>query len=289
MVLGAITRIVPKVFTYGKAAAKAAPSIIFGNGANTFVSAANTALKTSTRASLGGTLWSAVKAGGKAVNASTVASGGLWKTITGTLSKAGTGALKGWSLGGKAAKYAVATGKAGFLTKLAAKVPLLGKVGGAFKGIAKAMPGIGNIMVAAMSIPTIVSAFKDEGLWGGVKEIAKEGTKLGAGAIGGAIGSAFGPIGAGLGWLAGTFIGGLFTGKSHSEKKAEEEAQMAEAQQQQGYVEPQGTGFNPNAINPSYATTGYTSNPYYNLYNNPYSDDILYQRFKEQMGFQTIA
>ncbi len=286
MVLGAITRVVPKVFTYGKAAAKAAPSIIFGNGASTFVNAANTALKTSTSAGLGGTLWSAVKAGGKAVNAGTVASGGFWKTITSTISKATSGAAKGWSLGSKAAKYAAASGKAGFFTKLAAKVPLLGKVGGAFKGIAKAMPGIGNIAIAAMSIPTIVSAFKDEGLWGGVKEIAKEGTKLGAGAIGGAIGSAFGPIGSAVGWLAGTFIGGLFTGKSHSEKKAEEEAQMAEMQQQQAYVEPQGTGFNPNVIDPSYtSTTGYTSNPYYN----PYSDDILYQRYKQQMGFQTIA
>jgi len=286
MVLGAITRIVPKVFTYGKAAAKAAPSIIFGNGSTTFVNAANTALKTSTSAGLGGSLWNAVKAGGKAVNASTAASGGLWKTITGTVSKAGAGALKGWSVGGRAAKIAAASGKAGFMTKLAAKVPLLGKLGGAFKGISKAMPGIGNIAVAAMSIPTIVSAFKDEGLWGGVKEVAKEGTKLGAGAIGGAIGSAFGPIGTAVGWLAGTFIGGLFTGKSHSEKKAEEEAQLAEMQQQQqqGYVEPQGTGFNPNAIDPSYAYNN-TINPYYN----PYSDDILYQRYKQQMGFQTIA
>ncbi len=194
---------------------KTAPALLFTeNGAKALVKGVHTGLASGTgkAAIIGG-----LKTGGLALEG--VAKAGVWSSI-----KAGAKSLpgaiaKGWNLGGRAAQ-------------IAGKSTILGKFSGALKGASKAIPGLGNIVMAACSLPTIFSAFKDEGIVGGVKEIAKEGTKLGAGAIGAAIGSAFGPIGTAIGWLGGSLIAGLFTGKSHSEKKAEE-AQLAKAQAQQ--------------------------------------------------------
>ncbi|MCM1339982.1 MAG: hypothetical protein NC191_09960 [Muribaculaceae bacterium] len=215
-----VWNVISKVGTYAYRGLKASPKLLFTeNGAKALVNGVNSGIKASTSKTLGGTLFNGLKTGGKALEGSV--KGGLLNSIKYTATTAIPKLTKaGWKLG-------------------LAKGGVWGGIKGAAKGLSKAIPGIGNILIAAASIPTIYGAFKDEGIVGGVKEIAKEGTKLGAGAIGAAIGSAFGPIGSAVGWIGGSLIAGLFTGKSHSEKKAEEEAQLAEAQAQQAAVQEQ--------------------------------------------------
>lgn len=212
-----------KALSYGYRGLKAAPTLLFTNhGSKALVTGINRGLKQSTSSSLGGSLWNAFKRGGRALEGSAKTGGGFWKTTA-----AGVKALPGSVAGGWKTGMAAA--------KAAGKVGIWGGIKGALGGVTKALPGIGNIAMAACALPTIVSAFKDKGFFGGVKEIAKEGTKLGAGAVGAAIGSTFGPLGSAVGWIAGSLIGGLFTGKSHAEKKAEAEqkAQLEAYQQQQ--------------------------------------------------------
>ena len=212
-----VMNVISKVGTYAYRGLKATPTLLFTeNGAKELVKGIHTGLKTGTGKEA---IINGLKTGGKALEASAT-KGGTLKAIWEGVKSVPTAVSRGWKLGGRAAS-------------IAGKSPLLGKITASLKGVSKAIPGLGNIVMAACSLPTIISAFKDEGIVGGVKEIAKEGTKLGAGAIGAAIGSAFGPIGTAVGWFAGAAIAEAFTGKSHSEKKAEEEQQLAEAQAQQ--------------------------------------------------------
>ena len=166
---------------------KATPTLLFTeNGAKALVKGVHTGLKTGTGKAA---IINGLKTGGKALEAA--GAGGVFKGIWAGVKAVPSAVARGWKLGGRAAS-------------IAGKSAILGKIGGALKGATKAIPGVGNLLIAACSLPTIFSAFKDEGIVGGVKEIAKEGTKLGAGAIGAAIGSAFGPIGSAIGWIGGS-------------------------------------------------------------------------------------
>ncbi len=102
-------------------------------------------------------------------------------------------------------------------------------VGGQFM---KRMPLIGGIMMVAFELPNIFSAFKDKGLVGGLTEIVKSGSRLVGSMAGFAVGQALIPIpfvGGLIGAIAGDWLVSKITGKSHSEKKAEKEETLAQA------------------------------------------------------------
>lgn len=134
---------------------------------------------------------------------------------------------------------------------------------GKLKGIGgqfwKRMPLIGGIMMVAFELPNIFSAFKDNGLVGGITEIAKSGTRLLGSMAGFAIGQALIPIpivGGLIGAIGGDWLISKIVGKSHTEKKAEKEkaltqADMSEqqAQQLQQYLAQQQMMTNPYAQN----------------------------------------
>ena len=109
------------------------------------------------------------------------------------------------------------------------------------------MPLLFSLMVVLPEIPNLLSAFKDKGIAGGTIEIGKTALRLGAGMTAAAIGQALIPIpivGGIVGYMAGDWLMSKFTGKSHSEKKAEaEEAQKAQLEQQQAMM--QQYGMNP--------------------------------------------
>jgi hypothetical protein len=197
----------------------------------------------------------------------------------------------GWRAGGAAAL------KAGKGTTGTTFAKFAGATKGLGKGLGKAMPIIGTAAMIAFEIPNIVKATKDKGLIaGGAVETAKAGVKLGAGFAGAALaaavvkGTALGAVGGPVGMLVGAAVGiagfmlGNFiatkvVGKSHSEKKAEEQqkqaqtfAQFAQASQvaqvpqtaftQQAAFTPQFTSspaFTPN--NP-FAVNPFEQNPY---------------------------
>lgn len=139
----------------------------------------------------------------------------VWKNLKSTPSSV----AKGYKT---AAATAKAAGKSGLWAGL--------KGGG--KALAKKMPLIGAVLTIAIEAPNIVSAFKDGGFKSGMKELGGAGVELGCMAAGAAIGSAICP---GAGTLIGGVIGGIagmfVRGKTHSEKKAEEEA-LAQATNQ---------------------------------------------------------
>lgn len=281
-----VANIVGKGLNYAWRGLKTVPTVLFTEGgAKAVVNGANTAIKASTSKSLGGTLWTGLKGAGRAAEATTAAtkaSGGLLKSIGKNFVKVGTRMKSGWAAG---AKLAAKTGKNAFWTKLV----------GAGKGLSKALPGIGNVLMAVASIPTIYTAFKDGGVGEGVKEIVKEGAKLGGGAIGAAIGSALGPIGTAVGWIAGSWLTSLFTGKSASEKKAEAEQLLAEQDAQlQQFQQVQQATFNPYAsglvADPTQTTTNtnyaYNNGSYRtNVITNPWEQDI----YRRAMGFDTYC
>ena len=135
-----------------------------------------------------------------------------------------------------------------------------GKTKGFFGQLGKRMPLIGALMMVGFELPNIVSAFKDKGFLGGICEVGKSTARL-TGFMGGmAIGQALIPIpilGGIIGGIAGDWLVSKVVGKSHSEKKAEqEEAQQEQlaqqqAMMQQGMVDPNAqTSQNPYATNP---------------------------------------
>ena len=155
-----------------------------------------------------------------------------WKALKTTPKKV----QQGWMAGGRIADKAGKTGLSKFWSQFK----------GSLNGLGKRMPLIGTILAVGFEIPNLYSAFKDEGLLGGLFETGKAGLRLGAGMTGAAIGQALIPIpivGGLVGYMAGDWLMSLVTGKSHSEKKAEAEEQnqaMLEQQQQmmqgmQGY------------------------------------------------------
>lgn len=123
----------------------------------------------------------------------------------------------------------------------------------------KRMPLIGGIMMVGFELPNIISAFKDNGLIGGLTETLKSGTRCLGSMAGFAIGQALIPIpivGGLIGAIGGEWLISKLTGKSHTEKKAEAEEAMAQAdtsalqaQQLQQYLAQQQMQ-NPNMLNP---------------------------------------
>ena len=100
--------------------------------------------------------------------------------------------------------------------------------------LGKRMPLLGVLLTAAIELPNIFSAFKDEGLVGGVLETGKSTVRLAGATAGFAIGQALIPIPL-VGGLIGGFVGdwlmSKIVGKSHSEKKAEAQAEIEQQNQ----------------------------------------------------------
>lgn len=141
------------------------------------------------------------------------------------------------------------------------------KAASGFKGKLKAileplwqrMPLIGVLLSVLLEIPNIVSAFQDKGFLGGIAEIGKSTARLAGSTAGFIIGAGvFGPIGGLVGGFAGDWLVSKIVGKSHSEKKAEAEENVAETQQE--YTDQ--IVNNPYAQYP--AQTGYTTGTNYN-------------------------
>lgn len=111
-----------------------------------------------------------------------------------------------------------------------------GKAGAIFGQLGKRMPLIGGAIMVLTELPNICSAFKDKGLVGGLLETGKSTARLCGSMAGFAIGQALIPIpllGGLIGGIAGDWLVSKVVGKSHSEKKAEAEEKLAEAQIQE--------------------------------------------------------
>lgn len=162
----------------------------------------------------------------------------------------------------------------GGLKKLVTDIPKDFKSGWARKGAWAKFKGVGGtlmkrlpLLFVAMEIPNIYSAFKDEGLVGGITEIFKSGIKCAGSMAGFIVGGALTP------WcpLVGGFVGCMVTdwllskvvGKSHSEKKAEMEEALTQADgaEQQAQLLQQQLG-QPQLMNNPYAQNMFATNPY---------------------------
>lgn len=125
------------------------------------------------------------------------------------------------------------------IKKLVTELPKDMKTGWAAKGFWGKLGGIGGqllrrlpLLFVAMEIPNIYSAFKDEGLVGGLTETLKSGTRFAASMAGFTIGQALIPIplvGGLIGCIATDWVTSKILGKSHTEKKQEAEEALAQA------------------------------------------------------------
>ena len=136
------------------------------------------------------------------------------------------------------------------------------KTKGVFGQLGKRMPLIGGALMVAFELPNLFSAFKDKGLVGGLLETGKSTARL-CGFMGGmAIGQALIPIpivGGIIGGIAGDWLISKIVGKSHSEKKQEQQEALAQATQQEAAAQ-QLLMQNPNIFNSSnYAQNGITN------------------------------
>ncbi len=291
-----------KAINYGKRAVKVAPDVIFGKGADVFVHSAGQAAREAVKGnkSWASSIWSGIKTGGKAVEAS----------VAKNVAKNGNFLTQAWKAIKSIPSTLTTTTKAGArAAKIAGKSSVLGGVKGFFKGVGKKMPLLGNILLIAFELPNIFKATKEEGIGQGVAEVAKAGGRLAGGALGSAIGTAILPgIGSVVGWIAGEWLASKVVGKSYTEKQEELAQKQQEAiamAEQMGMVpsqNAQGAGaqeFNPNAINPQnpYGASPVTNpfvpyqspydmmngNYYNNGFNNPYADDIMMNNLKLNM------
>ena len=92
------------------------------------------------------------------------------------------------------------------------------------------------LLFVAMEIPNIYSAYKDKGFVGGTLELGKSAVRMAGSMAGFAAGQALIPIpivGGLIGAFASDWLIGKIIGKSHTEKKAEEEEKQSEALAQQ--------------------------------------------------------
>lgn len=200
---------VPKLFGYGYRALKLAPEFLIGTGSEAVGQGIRSAGK-------GASLWTKVKAGGRALEADIAKKalkGGFFKrTFKELLSTP---------------KAVLTSGKAGArLASMTGKSAAAGALKGGFKAIGKRMPVIGAVLTVALEAPNIVKAFKEGGFSAGMKEVGGAGVELGCMAGGAAIGSAICPgIGTAIGGIVGGIVGMFVRGKTYSDKKAEEEAQ----------------------------------------------------------------
>ena len=264
--MSGISSILSSGWKYAKRAGKLYPDFVFGTGNEAFSNALQKTVKNRGSQGYFSAVWDGIKKGAVEAekhNASLVKKhGGFWQSTWKALKTTPAKIQQGWRIGGKLADKAGKTG----LSKLWAQFK------GSLSGLGKRMPLIGSLIVLATELPNIFSAFKDEGFIGGVKEIGKSGLRLGSGMLGAAIGQALIPIpivGSIVGYVAGDWLMSKITGKSHSEKKAEAEEALAQAntaeqqnQQLQQYLAQQ-------QMNP-YGNNTFASNPYaQNSFNMP--------------------
>ena len=167
-----------------------------------------------------GSIWKKGKAGFKALeNYNNAQTGTFFSRLVNNLRNTPTDLANGFKASKAAAK---AAGKSG----------IWGGIKGVGKAVAKKMPLIGAVLTLAIETPNIIGAFANGGFKAGMKEIGGAGVELGCMAAGAAIGSCFGPVGTIVGSIVGGIAGMLVRGKTHSEKKAEEEAAAQEQQAQ---------------------------------------------------------
>lgn len=209
-----------KLASYGFRTIKAVPKLLFGTGSE----AVGSAIRSAVRATKGGSIFTTLKAAGKA-GLTTLESGptgmaflrGVGKDILGLPKFLGSVAKSGF----KAAK---AAGKSG----------IWGGIKGFFSGAAKKMPLIGTLLMIGFELPNIFRAGLDKGAGEALVETGKAAARLTGGAAGAAIGSAICPgIGSIIGWIAGEWLTSKVTGKTYTEKKEEAELQA----QQQAAIE----------------------------------------------------
>lgn len=246
---------------YIQRAGRLYPDFVLGTGNEAFSNALRSTVKNRAVANQNyfQAVWSGTKKGVHAAeahnNTMIKRHGGFWKSNWAALKSFPAKVKQGWRVGGKLADKAGKTGFSKFWSQFK----------GSLSGIGKRMPLIGTLLIAVTELPNIFSAFKDKGLAGGVAETGKAGLRLGAGMAGAAIGQALIPIpivGGLVGYIAGDWLMSKFTGKSHSEKKAEaEQAQLAQQQQQQTMM--QQYGANP------YAAAQMANNPSANKFSIP--------------------
>ncbi len=229
-----IGSIASKGLQYFKRAGKLYPDFVLGTGNEKFTNAMRETIKNrkANGQSYMESVWSGIKNGAHAAEkhnkSMTQKHGGFWKGTWASLKSFPAKVAQGWRVGGKLAERKGKTGASKFWSQFK----------GAMSGIGKRMPLIGTLLIGITEIPNILSAFKDEGIFGGVTETVKAGLRLGAGMTAGAIGAALlapipvvGPIlGSIVGYVAGDWLMSKFTGKSHSEKKAEAEEALKQQQ-----------------------------------------------------------
>ena len=258
--MAGISSILSSGWKYAQRAGSFYSDFVFGTGNETFSKVLQETVKNRGSKNYYSAVWDGIKKG--AVEARKHNSGAFWKNTWKALKTTPAKIQQGWRIGGKLADKAGKTG----LSKLWAQFK------GSMSGLGKRMPLIGSLIILATELPNIFSAFKDEGLIGGIKEIGKSGLRLGSGMLGAAIGQALIPIpivGSIVGYVAGDWLMSKITGKSHSEKKAEAEEALAQAnaaeqqnQQLQQYLAQQ-------QMNP-YGNNMFASNPYaQNSFNMP--------------------
>ncbi len=252
-----IGSIASKGWNYIQRAGRIYPDFVMGTGNEAFTQVMRSTIKN--RAANGQTymqsVWSGIKDGARAAerhnNILNKQQGGFWKSTWHALKTTPKKIAQGWRVGGRLADRAGKTG----LSKIWSQFK------GSLTGIGKRMPLIFSLMVVLPELPNIFSAFKDKGLVGGVAETGKTALRLGAGMTAAAIGQALIPIpilGGIVGYMAGDWLMSKFTGKSHSEKKAElEEAQQQQIAQQQAMMQqyntnPFGTNTNPTTVQPQF-------------------------------------
>ena len=298
-----------KLAGYGLRAIKVLPKLVFGTNSD----AVGSAMRTAVKGAKGGSIFSTMKAAGKA-GLKTLEKGPTGKAFLKSVGKDILGLPAFLKAGVKAGANAA---------KAAGKSTIWGGIKGFFGSAAKKMPLIGTLLAVGFELPNIFRAGSDKGVGEALKETGKAGARLVGGAAGAAIGSAICPgIGSLIGWVAGEWLTGLVTGKTYTEKKEEAELQLQQQaaiqqyrqlglsdadiqycmengispqdaqqmllQQQQGVVQnPAQTTLNPSGMQP---TTGYNpmypamTDPFsatqYNQYamGNTYADDVFYQQ-----------
>ncbi len=285
-----------KAINYGTRAVKVAPEVIFGKGADVFVSNAGKIARQAVKSdkSWVKSVIEGIKGGGKAlegsVAANAIAKGSLFQRAIGSL---------------KSLPSTIATTtKAGVrAAQIKGTSSILGGVKGFFKGVGKKMPLLGNLMLIAFELPNVFKATKEEGIGQGAAEVVKAGGRLAGGALGSAVGSAICPgIGSLVGWVAGEWLASKVVGKSYTEQQeelAQKQQEALETLQTMG-IDPSQLGGqpiqNPNqvAVNPQ-MNDPFVINPFIpyhnpydmmngNYYNsnmsNPYANDIMMQGLK---------
>lgn len=238
-----IGSIASKGWNYIQRAGRIYPDFVMGTGNEAFTQAMRSTIKN--RAANGQSymqsVWSGIRDGARAAERHNSIlekrHGGFWKSNWEALKSFPQKVAQGWRVGGKLADRAGKTGLSKFWSQFK----------GSLTGIGKRMPLLFTMMAILPEIPNLFSAFKDKGLVGGITETGKTALRLGAGMTTAAIGQALIPIpfvGGIVGYMAGDWLMSKFTGKSHSEKKAEaEEAQRNQLAQQQAMM--QQYGMNP--------------------------------------------